>query len=246
MKTTLHLVLTGLLLSTGLLADTRDARACSAPAPPEGYFVAVTSQAVAVDDPSTSLVCTLAPGRCGGSTRFKGITKNLVATATVNATAGIAGAVKVERLDEVAWILKDAAGVEIERQSGSSARFAKLGASVCVRVMWEQADTGVPSDRVSELCAPVTVTSLAVTKQDLSDHEASILRDCLRLDEGLVDPPDAGTTTQEDGGKSGAGATTGGGGCSVANANSASYVHALLLLGLTALASKRRRAQRRQ
>jgi hypothetical protein len=245
MKTDLCLAVTGLLFGTALLAGVRQAHACTPPAPPEGYFVAVTSQAVAIDDPSTYVVCNvnMGVGMCGSRTRHQGIKKELFVNATVNATPGIAGAVKVERMDQVAFILKDAAGVEIERRAGTSASFAKLGASVCVHVTWEQADTGVPSDRASELCAPVTVTNLDVTPEDLSDHQERVLKDCpMRLDEGmLVDMTDAGPLG--DGGNSGAGAT-GGGGCSVTNSSIAGSANMLLLLGLAALASKKRRDQR--
>jgi hypothetical protein len=166
------------------------AEACAAPAPPEGYIVSLSTYALASDDPSTALVCRLPVGACNGE-RHKGLVKRLVVTPVVKAAPGTSpDEVKVERFDGISYVLRNATGGEIERVSGGASGYlSTLGATVCVQIAYDMADTGVPSDRRSELCAPVTVSNLEVTAEDLSKHEASLAANC----------PDSGSPSRDSG-----------------------------------------------
>jgi MYXO-CTERM domain-containing protein len=235
----LPLILT--FLVSALVATESVADACSPPAAPQGYIVGLSSYAVAFDDASTPLACKLRVGSCSGDLHT-GLRKFMVVSPIVKPAAGTsADEVKVDPFDQIEYILKDGSGVEIERQRGfSSGTFSKLAATVCVHVMWDQADTGVPSDRLSDLCAPITVSSLDVTAQDQSQHAARIERECLST------TPDAGGLSADagtvDGGGRGATAQPAAGqvtsGCAVASSSGGA---GLLLAATIAFGLARRR-----
>jgi hypothetical protein len=245
-----HLFFASCLIAaaTAYLANEGQAKACSPAQAPEGYIVSVKANAFVTGDPASALVCSQM-GPCGTVSQYKSVKKSISVVPVVNAAAGTAGELKLNRGDEVIYIMKDAADMEVERHSGVglSEVFSKLGTKVCIRVSAAGVDSGIV-DAPEEVCAPITVISLDVTGEDQASHDAQVAEACSPgSDAGVAG--DSGVTTDPGangvpgGSNSGGKAGPGGGGCTVASPPS--RAGGLSLFGLAALAGCAIRSRKR-
>ncbi|RYZ64378.1 MAG: hypothetical protein EOP08_09125, partial [Proteobacteria bacterium] len=220
-------VATCLLALSGLVAFAEaEALACSPMMEPEGYATTLVTQSVVYDDPASAEVCTNDDSGCGPRTRYVGVLRGLhvVPTLANEPSEGHEDSYVTRGSSGVEYRLKDAAGAIVAEATGSAngVMFDRLGATVCVATRRVDADAGTPTDVVAEVCAPVTVTSLEVTKQDRDDHASGVRATCGQADGGTGD----GGATDGDG----AAATSDG--CSVQGATSTSSAPMLWAVGL--------------
>jgi hypothetical protein len=229
----------------------QSAHACSPEAQRDGYVTALQSVSVLEDDTKSPFACVpKAVNSCGPLQRFEGITRALIVRRTLSDVAPASGLDTYIPRGQVLYTLRDATGkmLEQQRSSGSSVRFGRTGASVCVATQPAPSDAGAAVSDAgdvdagalgSEFCAPVTVESLVVTEADRDAHAASLLTDC-----GATGTSgDGGKTT--DAGPLGASAAPGtsGGGC-VVGSHGSSPLTLLLPLAALILTRLRRRAVR--
>ena len=196
MTTLGRLLATSLLTCAALVALAEaEALACSPLLEPEGYVSTLVTKSVVYDDSASSRVCATEDYGCGSRTRYASVKRALWVVPTLGGSRSDGGEDSyVGRTGSgVRYVLKDAAGAVLEESTGTSlgASFARLGATVCIGVRRIDADAGASTDVESEVCAPVTVTSLEVTEQDRVQHAASLAADC--------DGADGGDTTDDDG-----------------------------------------------
>lgn len=201
------------------------ADACSAPAPPEGYIVSLATSAMILDDTATRQACQLPVGSCGGLARHEGVKKQLVVAAVVKTNSGTsAEEVKIDRFDQLDYVLKNSAGVEIARSRGAGV-FSELGATVCAQVRFDEVDSG-GSDRRSEICTPVTVTSLDITAEDRSEHNARVAKECERFVKDAGAASDSGTLPVDAG--SNQAQPAGSDGCTMGSSSSSLWLGGLM------------------
>jgi hypothetical protein len=201
-----------LALVASYFANEGHAQACSPAEAPEGYIVGIKTETFITGDPNSPVVCSQM-NSCGTAFKHKSAREYLSVFPTINASAGTAGEVKLVRGDRVTYTMRDAADMELEKFSGTGfgVSFSKLGTKVCVQVSPASTDASVSGP--SEICIPVTVTSLDVSAQESAEYDAQIAKAC----------------------PAGANAGTGGGGCAIGGAQRGVSKSSFGLLVLAAL-----------
>jgi hypothetical protein len=164
-------------LTASVLFDARDALACFPDSPPP--IADVTGVNVAtqiVEDTNSAIACNPRQrSTCDADVRHEGFSKRLVVSATGRASTDV-DARRVERT----FLLRDASGREVARaKSYGAAAFEKLAVTACVLVADVPGFDGNPSKGATrEVCAPVTVKTLAPTPAEVSAYEDGLSDDC--------------------------------------------------------------------
>jgi MYXO-CTERM domain-containing protein len=218
-----------------------DADACSRPFEQPGYVTALTVSTYLADDYNSPKVC-VSSNTCGLPGSYEGVLRYLSVEATVQPDPAPGG--------ETTWIdpntsrfqLKDDAG-NVVAESGSytfAAQFLRVAAKACVTTSTKPVDGGATTP--SEVCVPVTVTSLDVTQADRDAHLARAKELCGQ-DKALGgNPPGAGSPAIAS--EPAAATKDDGGGCNASSGAPASG-GLLALLGLAFAATRRRARVRR-
>lgn len=192
----------------------RSAEACSREPPKPGYILSITTSAISRDDRTSPVACQPGLGSaCGPDVRYSGFRRALLVRAELDGAAGPSGSWVG---DTTTIVLKDASGKVVAEQRGASplgTAFDVLGATVCIKTGLgpEATDGGVvPSygevTPTSEVCAPVTVSTLEPSDADRAAFQASLDKDCAAASS---DPAGTGSAAGSDAGCSvGRGAST--------------------------------------
>jgi hypothetical protein len=247
-----------------------DARACTAPAPAEGYITSVQFTRLAVGDTASPLACKPQQkfvGECPQSDYYEKLRGVLAVRVLAQPTPkpGVESGYIARKFDSEASTrlkMKDASGAVIEIGNAGtggapfsvfgSTLFSKVGATLCITTDPPPGDAGAPDSgpdggaAPSEYCVPVPATDLTVTPAELSankaDGEACIIANRTQGDGGGV-APDGGA--QPDGGRVEPGdGYVSGSGCSTAPTAGAAWL-AVLPIAAALLALRKRRAARR-
>jgi hypothetical protein len=169
--------LAAMLVATATLLEVHDGLACSeAWNPPLAEITGLEVSTQVVDDPKSTIACSPGQGAsCGPDARYEKLSKLLVVKA-LGTRSTDPSAVSTQ----ATFLLKDVAGVEVARQTGSElAIFDKVAATACMLIPVAPGAGGSPPEGTTrEVCAPVTVKTLAPTPAELAAYDDGLSEDC--------------------------------------------------------------------